>query len=132
MSDQFFVSQDAVVPSIVPTPSKPIPKHTQRAVDQLAWQSKGKSMIQGNYQEELEFCNQEIKVALSKKTWTAMDKCFKWQFIDTYLNAFPWIAQDDKSHVKDMFVHNKLVGLIFDNKGRCIKTLGIMIKCNSI
>ena len=89
-------------------------------------------MIQGNYQEELEFCNQEIKVALSKKTWTAMDKCFKWQFIDTYLNAFPWIAQDDKSLVKDMFVHNKLVGLIFDNKGRCIKTLGIVVKTHVI
>ena len=112
---------------------KPIPKHTQRAVDQLAWLSKGKSNICPNYdKDELEFCNQEIKIVLSKKSWTLMDKCFKWQFIDKYLSTFSWVGTSDVEHVKDMFTKNQITNLEFSNKERCIKSLGLVINDHAI
>lgn len=110
-----------------------IPKNTQRAVDQLAWQTKGRSRVCSNYTEDdVEICKQEITKTITKKSWNTLDKCFKWQFIEKYLAAFPWIVQADLNLVKDKFTQNQLVHIVFNNKSRCVESIGIIIGTNEI
>lgn len=109
---------------------RPIPKNTLRAESLIAWQSKGKSRIYGDYNEDFEFCDNEIKSAMSRKTWAAMDKCFKWQFINDYLTDIPGIADADVALIKTMFTRNKLPLVVFDNKERKIRSLGVTLDDN--
>ena len=106
---------------------KPLPKQVQKSIALIAWQSKGKALRHNDYTENFEFCEDEIKVAFSKKSWNALDKCFKWQYIETYLVALTWMSEVDIAGVKVLFVQNKLKDVVFNNKERCIKTLNLVI-----
>jgi hypothetical protein len=106
---------------------KPLPKQVQKSIALIAWQSKGKALRHNDYTENFEFCEDEIKVAFSKKSWNALDKCFKWQYIGTYLEAIPGVSEVDIAGIKTLFVQNKLKDVVFNNKERCIKTLNLVI-----
>ena len=69
----------------------------------------------------------EIKIAFSKKSWNALDKCFKWQYIGTYLESLA-LSDVDVATIKLLFVQNKLKEVVFNNKERIIKSLNIVIK----
>ena len=110
----------------------PIPKNTLRAESMIAWQSKGRSRICSNYTEDFDFCDTEIKSTMSRKTWTAMDKCFKWQFINDYIASIAWIVEDDVAMVKMLFANNKLPHVIWNAKERRITSLGLNIRNKTI
>jgi len=106
-----------------------LPKNTLRAEGLIAWHSKGKSRVCANYVEDFDFCDNEIKFALGKKSWAAMDKCFKWQFITEYLTATA--ANIDPLEIvaiKQKFTQGSLCNIIFDSKERKIKTIGIVLE----
>jgi hypothetical protein len=77
------------------------------------------------YQENFEFCDNEIKKVLAKKTWTSMDKCFKWGFIQDYLAEFEWITDEKITSIKGLFMSNAMKDIVFSNKERKIVSLNI-------
>jgi hypothetical protein len=77
------------------------------------------------YEENFEFCDNEIKKALLKKTWNSMDKCFKWGFIQDYLVEFEWITDEKIAAIKGLFMSNAMKEIVFSNKERKIISLNI-------
>jgi hypothetical protein len=103
-----------------------LPKNTLRAESMIAWQSKGRSRVCADYVEDFGFCDNEIKVALGKKSWSTMDKCFKWQFIVEYLGSD--IDPQELGVIKQKFCQGELGTIVFDTKERKIKSMGIVLK----
>jgi hypothetical protein len=77
------------------------------------------------YEENFEFCDNEIKKVLAKKTWNSMDKCFKWGFIQDYLVEFEWITDEKIAAIKGLFMSNAMKEIVFSNKERKITSLNI-------
>jgi len=105
---------------------KPLPVNVQKTVANMAWRTKGKALVHQDYMENFDFCDDEIKKVMARKTWTAMDKCFKWLFIDSYLKDHD-ICIKDIANVKVMFSENKLKNIEFSNKERRILSLNITV-----
>lgn len=72
--------------------------------------------------------DEEIKSTLQKKTWNALDKCFKWQFIEAYLLNIPWMTKQDMKCIKETFSKGNLGQVVFNNKERHITTLGLEVR----
>lgn len=107
--------------------NKPLPKNVQKSIALISWNTNGKALRHNDYTENFEFCEDEIKIAFSKKSWNALDKCFKWQYIGTYLESLA-LSDVDVATIKVLFVQNKLKEVVFNNKERIIKSLNIVIK----
>ena len=107
--------------------NKPLPKNVQKSIALISWNTNGKALRHNDYTENFEFCEDEIKIAFSKKSWNALDKCFKWQYIGTYLESLA-LSDVDVATIKLLFVQNKLKEVVFNNKERIIKSLNIVIK----
>ena len=60
--------------------NKPLPKNVQKSIALISWNTNGKALRHNDYTENFEFCEDEIKIAFSKKSWNALDKCFKWLY----------------------------------------------------
>jgi len=101
-------------------------KNSQKMIDHLNWKMKQHTTEGMNYVEDFDFCNEEIKNTLAKKNWNSLDKCFKWSFINIYLETNE-ISKEQIAKVKSLFVKNKLPDINFNNKERRIVALNITL-----
>jgi len=137
--DHIFNVKDKTKAAVSPSPAlsvmteasvvtpKPLPINVQKTIAQIAWKTNGRALTHQNYNEDFEFCEDEIKKVMSKKSWNAMDKCFKWIFIDSYLATFN-LPEQDVANIKISFTQNKLKKIEFSNKERRIVTLNLVLR----
>ena len=104
-------------------------KNAESNLTQLNYQMKSKR-YPGNtcaFSEDFDFCDEEIKRTMLKKTWNTMAVCFKWLFISKYLKTnYATLTEGEMHNIKDMLVHNKLKDIEFNNKERHIVKLNLV------
>jgi len=109
----------------------------KNSISQLTYKMSANSRRYGGnscaFTEDFDFCDDEIKRAMTKKTWATMDKCFKWTFICKYLKTnHKTLTDKETSEIKERFVHGSLKDVEFNNKERVVVTLNTVIGSHSL
>ena len=104
----------------------------QKNYDTLEWRMKkpwGSNTDSNALLDNLEI---DIQTTMKKKSWNALDLCFKWKYIQEYLKGFDWVAEADVDTVKALLSKKQLINIVYNTKTQCISKLGITVGTNAI
>ena len=71
--------------------------------------------------------NNEMQCTMKKKNWNALDMCFKWKYVQIYLQNFTWLSDNDILTVKSNLTSKKITNVSYDTKQKCVVKLNIIV-----
>jgi len=91
----------------------------------LEFQMKRKLLVEDTEVDDCVF-EKESAHAMKNKSWKMMDMCFKWKHILDYVSSLDRIDPEmTLVKIKELFMGNKLLTIVYDTKSKCISKLNI-------